>query len=90
MASAFTRFIATVVICVAIVAAVGYRLATLYGEQGEPPTRAGAAEDTELFTALLRTGLLTPRPDGGLDMAPPDYFLRRAAAGAKPAGSRAE
>jgi cell division protein FtsI/penicillin-binding protein 2 len=90
MERSLIRFLTIVIACAAIVAAVGYRLATLYGEQGEPPARAGAAEDTELFTALLRTGLLTPRPDGGLDMAPPDYFLRRAAAGAKPAGSRAE
>jgi cell division protein FtsI/penicillin-binding protein 2 len=83
------RLLATIIICVAVVGAVGYRLASLYGDQGEPPARGGAAEDTELFTALLATGLLVPRPDGGLDMAPRDYFLRRAASGEAPAGSRA-
>ncbi|MGE5145974.1 MAG: penicillin-binding transpeptidase domain-containing protein, partial [Candidatus Eiseniibacteriota bacterium] len=67
------------------------RLAVLYGDEGEPAQRTDApTEDTALFAALMKAGLLTPRPDGGLDMVPPDYFLRRAAADAKRTGSRAQ
>ena len=91
MARTLTRILAIAVVSAAVIGAVGYRLATLYTSEGEPPARPGAAaEDTELFMALLKAGLLTPRPDGGLDMVPPDYFLRREAAGTKSAGSRAE
>ena len=91
MDRSLTRFLTIALVCAAVLGAVGYRLATLYGDEGQPAQSAnGATEDTELFTSLMKAGLLTPRPDGGLDMVPPDYFLRRAASGARPAGSRAD
>jgi cell division protein FtsI/penicillin-binding protein 2 len=91
MDRSFIRFLAIAIVCLAVLGAVGYRLAILYGDEGEPRARAGAeTEDTQLFTSLMKAGLIVPRPDGGLDMAPPDYFLRRAAAGTEVAGSRAE
>ncbi|MGE0737144.1 MAG: penicillin-binding transpeptidase domain-containing protein [Alphaproteobacteria bacterium] len=70
---------------VAIGGVVYYRLADLQHRAAVPPKALAATdtEDSRLFFDLLRTKLLKPRPDGGLEMAPSDFVQARTAKGQK-------
>jgi len=74
-----------VVAFVAIGGGVYYRLTGLQHRAADPPKPLAATdtEDSRLFFDLLRTKLLKPRPDGGLEMAPPDFIQARTAKGQK-------
>ncbi len=76
MTRTILRGLITAVVCAGVLAGAVYRLSVLHKAAYEPRKAASeAAEDRELFRALLKAGLLTPRADGGLDQAPADYLL---------------
>ncbi len=86
MFASLTRFIVISAIAFGLVAGAGLRLSTLYADatgasdgDREPQKKA---EDRELFLSLIRYRVIQPRPDGGLDILPSDYFLVQRAKGA--------
>jgi cell division protein FtsI/penicillin-binding protein 2 len=73
---------------VALFLGVAWRLAGLQQEAaaaraGEEGEERVVTEDAALFRNLLDAGLITPRDDTGLDMAPSDHVLTRRARGEK-------
>ena len=85
MIASLTRFIVISAFAFGVVAGAGLRLKNLFGdaagESGIDKQAEIRTEDRELFLSLIRYRVIQPRPDGGLDMLPPDYFLVQRAEG---------
>ena len=85
MIASLTRFVVVCAVFFVLVAGAGLRLDILFGAGGGESGGEGKAdkntEDRELFLSLIRYRVIQPRPDGGLDMLAPDYFMVQLAEG---------
>ncbi len=85
MIASLTRFIVISAVVFVLVAGAGLRLDILFGagggESGGDKKAEKNTEDRELFLSLIRYRVIQPRPDGGLDMLAPDFFLVQRAEG---------
>lgn len=75
------RVVATALAVIAVVGVVRGRLDQLYDDALGASEEPEVTEDVALFRELIAAGLLTPRPDGGLDRVPRDWLLRQRVAG---------
>ncbi|MHA1537678.1 MAG: penicillin-binding transpeptidase domain-containing protein [Alphaproteobacteria bacterium] len=85
MISSLARFVIVCAVALAALAGAGLRLENLFAAGLEAPggekKNAKKTEDRELFLALIRNRVIQPRPDGGLHVLAPDYFLVQRAEG---------